>query len=184
MADDAILLELALIGVLILVNAFFAGAEIAIISARTARLRSLAEDGNPRAAAALRLKEDPDRFLATVQVGITLVSTLASAVGGVAAIERLEPWIATVPWPWLRALAEPLAVAAVVFAIAYLSLVVGELVPKSLAVRHAETLALWVAPVIEWTSRLAGPAVSALTASSRLLLRLVGQKGTDPLPFH
>ena len=184
MADDAILLELALIGVLILVNAFFAGAEIAVVSARTARLRSLAEGGDPRAAAVLRLKEDPDRFLATVQVGVTLVGTLASAVGGVAAIERLEPWIASLAWPWLRALAEPLAVATVVFVIAYLSLVVGELVPKSLAVRHAEALALWVAPVIEWTSRLAGPLVSALTASSRLLLRLVGQKGTDPLPFH
>ena len=119
-----------------------------------------------------------------MQVGVTLVGTLASAVGGVAAIERLEPAIAALPWPWLRALAEPLAVAIVVFTIAYLSLVVGELVPKSLAVRHAETLSLWVAPVIEWISRLVGPAVSALTFSSRVLLRLLGQKGADPLPFH
>jgi putative hemolysin len=182
--EDGILVELALIGVLILLNAFFAGAEIAVVSARTARLRSLAEGGNARAASALRLKEDPDRFLATVQVGVTLVGTLASAVGGVAAIERLEPWIASLPWPWFRALAEPLAVAVVVVAIAYFSLVVGELVPKSLAVRHAETLALWVAPFIEWTGRLAHPAVAVLTASSRLLLRLLRQEGTDPAPFH
>ena len=184
MGEDGFVVELALIGVLILLNAFFAGAEMAVVSARTARLRSLAEDGNPRAAAALRLKLDPDRFLATVQVGVTLVGTLASAVGGVAAIERLEPAIAALPWPWLRALAEPLAVAIVVFTIAYLSLVVGELVPKSLAVRHAETLSLWLAPAIEWISRPAGPAIALLTASSRALLRLLGQKGADPLPFH
>jgi len=182
--EDGIFIELGLIGVLILLNALFAGAEIAVLSARPARLRGIAEGGKAGAAAALRLKEDPDRFLATVQVGVTLVGTLASAVGGVAAIERLEPWIASLPWPWLRALAEPLAVTVVVFAIAYLSLVVGELVPKSLAVRHAETLAIWVAPVIEWMSRLARPAVSALTASSRLILRLLLQKGTDPTPFH
>ncbi|HEX9186306.1 MAG TPA: hemolysin family protein [Vicinamibacteria bacterium] len=184
MGDDGILLELALIGVLILVNAFFAGAEIAVVSARAARLRTLADEGSRRADAVLRLKADPDRFLATVQVGVTVVSTLASAVGGVAAIERLEPWIAALPWPWLQRLAEPLAVAVVVFVIAYLSLVVGELVPKSLAVRHAEAIALRVAPVIEWTSRLAGPAVTALAASSRFLLRLLGQKGEAPLPFH
>ena len=128
--EDGFVVELALIGVLILLNAFFAGAEMAVVSARTARLRALAEDGNPRAAAALRLKLDPDRFLATVQVGVTLVGTLASAVGGVAAIERLEPAIAALPWPWLRALAEPLAVAIVVFTIAYLSLVVGACRPQ------------------------------------------------------
>jgi len=173
--DDGFLLELALIGLLILLNAFFAGAEIAVVSARTARLRGLAEEGDRRAAAALRLKEDPDRFLATVQIGVTLVGTLASAVGGVAAIEKLEPAIAALPWPWLRVAAEPIAVGIVVFTIAYLSLVVGELVPKSLAVRHAETIALRVAPIVEGISRVARPAVSALTASARVLLRLLGQ---------
>jgi putative hemolysin len=182
--DDGILIELGLIGLLILLNGFFAGAEIAVVSARTARLRGLAEGGNRRAAAALRLKEDPDRFLATVQIGVTLVGTLASAVGGVAAIEKLEPAIGSLPWPWLRLAAEPIAVGIVVFTVAYLSLVVGELVPKSLAVRHAETIALWVAPTIEGISRLARPAVSVLTASSRVLLRLLRQKGADPMPFH
>jgi putative hemolysin len=181
---DGFVTELALIAVLILLNAFFAGAEMAVVSARTTRLRALAEEGHPGAAAALRVKQNPDRFLATVQVGVTLVGTLASAVGGVAAIERLEPAIAELPWPWLKALAEPIAVALVVFPIAYLSLVVGELVPKSVAVRHAETLSLWVAPVIEWIGRFFGPVVSALTFSSRVLLRLLGQKGVDPLPFH
>lgn len=184
MSDDGVLIELLVIAVLILLNGFFAGAEIAIVSARTARLRGLAEEGRAGAAAALRLKDDPDRFLATVQIGVTLVGTLASAVGGVAAIERLEPAIAALPWPWLRLAAEPIAVAIVVFAIAYLSLVVGELVPKSLAVRHAEPIAVAVAPLVEWTSRLTRPAVVALTASSRLVLRLLGQKGAEPAPFH
>jgi putative hemolysin len=183
-SDDGILIELALIAVLILLNGFFAGAEIAIVSARTARLRALADEGRAGAAAALRLKEDPDRFLATVQIGVTLVGTLASAVGGVAAIERLEPAIAALPWPWLRTAAEPIAVAIVVLAIAYLSLVVGELVPKSLAVRHAEPIAVAVAPVVEWTSRLTRPAVAALAGSSRLVLRLLGQQGVEPAPFH
>jgi putative hemolysin len=184
MSNDGIWLELALIVVLILLNAFFAGAEMAVVSARAGRLRSLAEDGNARARAAVRLKEDPDRFLATVQIGVTVVGTLASAVGGVAAIERLEPVFAELPTPWLRPFAEPMAVVLVVFTIAYLSLVVGELVPKSLSVRHAETIALWVAPIIEWLSRTARPAVSALTASSRLVLWLLGQKGADPVHFH
>jgi putative hemolysin len=184
MGDDGLLVELVLIGVLILMNAFFAGAELAVVSARTARLRTLEEEGNKRASAVLRLKQDPDRFLATVQVGVTVVGTLASAVGGVAAIERLEPAIASLPWPWLSVAAEPIAVGVVVFAISYLSLVVGELVPKAFAVRHAEVLALWVAPIVERLSRLARPAVSLLTGSSRLLLGLAGQKAAGPAPFH
>jgi putative hemolysin len=184
MGEDGFLLEIAVIAVLILLNAFFAGAEMAVVSARTSRLRALADDGNARAAAALRLKEDPDRFLATVQVGVTFVGTMASAVGGVAAIERLEPVFASFPVSWVRPFAEPIAVAIVVFAIAYLSLVVGELVPKSLAVRHAETLAIWIAPLVERFSRIAMPLVAVLTASSRAFLRLLGQKGADPVHFH
>jgi putative hemolysin len=183
-SGDGFLVELVLIAVLILVNGFFAGAEIAVISARPSRIRPLAERGNRRAAALLRLKADPDRFLATVQIGVTVVGTLASAVGGVAAIERLEPLFASVPVPWVREVAEPLAVACVVFVIAYASLVVGELAPKSLAVRHADTLALFVARPIEWLGRVSRAAVSILIASTGLLLRLVGQKAKEQSPFH
>jgi putative hemolysin len=183
-SGDGFLLELALVAVLILLNGFFAGAEIAVISARTTRIRPLAERGSRRAASLLRLKASPDRFLATVQIGVTLVGTLASAVGGVAAIERLEPLFASVPLAWVRPLAEPLAVGCVVFLIAYASLVVGELTPKSLAVRHAETLALLVARPIEWLSRVSGAAVTALTFSTGILLRLIGQKGEAESPFH
>jgi putative hemolysin len=184
MNEDGFLVELAFVAVLIVLNGFFAAAEIAIVSARKSRLQSLADEGSRGAHAALRLKADLDRFLATVQIGVTVVSTLASAVGGVAAIERLEPLIASLALPAARQIAEPAAVGIVVFTIAYLSLVVGELVPKSLAVRNAETLAVWMAPLIERLSRISKVAVAALTASSRVCFRLLGHKDIGPQPFH
>lgn len=184
MESDGFALELSLIGVLILLNAFFAGAEIAVVSARGGRIKALVESRDRRALALIELKGDPDRFLATVQIGVTVVGTLASAVGGVAAVERLEPVFASVQHPWAQAAAEPLAVGLVVFTIAYLSLVVGELVPKSLAVRHAETLALWVARPILWLARTSRPVVAALTASTGLVLRLMGRRGAAASPFH
>lgn len=182
--DDGFVIEILLIGVLLLLNGFFAGAEIAVLTARRGRIQTLA-DRDRRAAALLRLKVDPDRFLATVQIGVTVVSTLASAVAGVAAIERLEPWFASIRWPWAQQLAEPLAVGVVVFTIAYLSLVVGELLPKSLAVRHAEAIALQVARPIELMSRVSRPVIAVLTASSGLFLRLGGGKDEGPRSgFH
>jgi putative hemolysin len=174
-SDDGFVVEILLIGLLILINGFFAGAEIAVLTARRGRIQPLATRDR-RAAALMRLKSDPDRFLATVQIGVTFVGTLASAVGGVAAIERLEPWFAAIPWPWVQRLAEPLAVGLVVLTIAYLSLVVGELLPKSLAVRHADAIALRVARPIELISRVSRPLVALLTGSSGLFLRLAGSK--------
>jgi putative hemolysin len=184
MNEEGVLFELVFVVVLIVLNGFFAAAEIAIVSARRSRLQTLADEGKRGAQAALRLKADMDRFLATVQIGVTVVSTLASAVGGVAAIERLEPFIASLAVPWAQQIAEPVAVGTVVFTIAYLSLVVGELVPKSLAVRNAEVLAVWMAPFIETLSRISKVAVAALTASSRLCLRLFGHKDSGAQPFH
>jgi putative hemolysin len=109
---------------------------------------------------------------------------LASAVGGVAAVERVEPLLASIPYAWARSVAEPLAVGLVVLVIAYFSLVVGELVPKSLAVRHAEPLALLVARPIAWLSRISRPVVGILTASTRMVLRLIGRKLEVASPFH
>ena len=97
MSDDGFAIEIGLVAVLILLNGFFAGAEIAVISAGRARIQAQAQVGNRRAQALLCLKADPERLLATVQIGVTLVGTLASAVGGVAAVERLEPLLAAVP---------------------------------------------------------------------------------------
>jgi putative hemolysin len=184
MADDGFLLELLLIGLLILINGFFAGAEIAVVSARRARIQVRAAKGDRNARALLQLKADLDGFLATVQVGVTVVGTLASAVGGVAAIERLEPLVAALPYGWAAAVAEPLAVATVVCSIAYLSLVIGELVPKSLAVRHADAIALRLARPILALRRLTRPAVAVLTASSGMFLRLLRQKEAVDRPFH
>jgi putative hemolysin len=105
-------------------------------------------------------------------------------VAGVAAVERIEPLLAALPLPLLGQLAEPVAVGLVVFTIAFLSLVVGELVPKSLALRHAEPLALFVARPIDWLSRIARFAVAVLTAATGLVLRLLGQKAEAHNPFH
>jgi putative hemolysin len=182
--NDGFVIELLLIAALILINGFFAGAEIAIVSASRARIQALAAEGDRRAQALLRLKSDPDGFLATVQIGVTVVGTLAAAVGGVAAIERLEPLVASLPFAWAVALAEPVAVATVVCTIAYLSLVIGELVPKSLAVRHADPIALRLARPILALRRLTRPAVAVLTASSGVFLKLVRHKEAIDRPFH
>lgn len=184
MSEDGFVLEVALVAVLILLNGFFAGTEIAVISARRNRIQTRAQAGDPRARSLLRLKADPDRFLATVQIGVTLVGTLAAAIGGVAAVERIEPLLASLPTPWVRELAEPIAVGGIVFLIAFLSLVIGELVPKSLAVRHADAIALAVARPIEWLGRLARFAVAVLTAATAFVLRLLGQKAEAQNPFH
>jgi putative hemolysin len=128
-----------------------------------------------------RLQEDPDRFLATVQVGVTFVSTLASAVGGAAAVGALAPVLTGLPV--VGRAAEPVALALVVLTITYVSLILGELVPKSLALRHAVPFALGIAGLVEGLARLTSPLVRFLTASTRLILRLLGQHGAEVRAF-
>lgn len=163
-------LELGLITLGILLNGFFAASEIALVSARVSRLSAMRAPG-AGAAAALRLKESPDTFLATVQIGITLVGTLASAVGGATAVEALTPVLVELG---LGAAAQPLGLALVVLAITYASLVVGELVPKAIALRDPERLAVRVARPILWLSRVSGRLVRLLTASTNGILRVIG----------
>ena len=115
--------ELVLIFFLILANGFFAASEIAIIATRKTRIDSLVEKGVRSATLLARLKDDPDRFLATVQIGVTLVGTLASAIGGAAAIEYLKPLIQSLPLPFVTRWGEWIAILLVVLPIAYLSLV-------------------------------------------------------------
>ncbi|MEK6718086.1 MAG: hemolysin family protein, partial [candidate division NC10 bacterium] len=176
-------LEAILIGTLILLNGFFAGAEVALISARRSRIQQLAAGGDGRAQRVAALQEDPDRFLATVQIGVTFLGTLASAVGGAAAVRALSPVIREIPIPWLRGAAEPVALAAMVVVITYVMLILGELAPKSLALRHAVALALWVAGPIDRLARSTSPVVRFLTASNRFVLRLLGQKGAAERAF-
>jgi putative hemolysin len=183
MIPKSIWLEPILILTLILANGFFAAAEIAIIATRKSRIDALLEKGVKSAAAVARLKNDPDRFLATVQIGVTLVSTLASAIGGAAAIAYLQPKLAAAPISLVARWSEFLAIFIVVLPISYLSLVLGELVPKSLALRYSERIACLVAPPIDLLSRITSFLVKFLTASSNAVLWLFGGKETEGASF-
>ncbi len=157
-----------------LVNGFFSGAEIAVVTIRKTRLDQLVQSGSARARAVKRLRGNPERFLATVQIGITIVGATASAFGGSTLAKDLAPVLRAVPW--IGDAADELALAAVVALVSFLSLVLGELVPKSLALRSAERYALLVGAPLRGLSSLARPLVWLLTASSNLVLRLFGDR--------
>jgi putative hemolysin len=169
--------DFGLILVLILLNGFFAAAEIAVVSAREARLQAQAEGGDPRATRALNLQRKPGEFLATVQVGITVVATLASAVGGVEAARVLAPLLEEIPL--LEPYASQVALAVVVVAISYASLLLGELVPKRLAIRQPERWAMAVAGFFEFLSRIAAWPIRFLLFSADLILRLWDSDSSD-----
>lgn len=154
----------------------FAAAEIAVISLRKTRLSELMEEGSSAAAAVVALRENPERFLATVQVGLTLLSSTASAFGGAAIADRISALLGEDPANPGWASAASLAV--VVGGVSYLNIVIGELVPKSLAIRYAEGYALFIAPVILGVAAIARPAVWMLTRSSNLILRIFGDSTT------
>ncbi len=165
-------IELSAILFLILLNGFFAASEIALISLRKSRVRHLVKSGNPTAKRIQKLQEEPERFLATLQIGVTLIGTLAAALGGVIAIERLKPLFAAVPVEFVSKAAEPLAVGVVVTVIAYITLVIGELVPKSLAIRYSERIAFANAAWIDGLSRLFRGVLRVLTVSNHFVLGL------------
>jgi putative hemolysin len=169
---DELALELSIILALVLANGLFAGAEIALVSVRSTRLEELASRGVKTATAALALKQQPERLLATVQVGITVLGSTAAAVGGASLSDRLTPLIALVPW--LRAYADQIALLVVIALVSYLSIVLGELVPKSLALRSSERVALLLARPLLALSALVRPIVNVLTWSSNLALRPFG----------
>jgi len=173
-------LELAVAVFLIALNGLFSLSELAIVSARKGRLKSMADNGRPGARTALDLAENPGRFLSTVQIGITLVGILAGAFSGAALGERMTEILAA-PGN-ARWLAEPLGYGLVIGAITYLSVVVGELVPKHLALRNAEGIACAVAPLMALISRIASPVVSLLDASTRLVFRLFGESTVRDAP--
>jgi putative hemolysin len=183
MTFDSFLLEAVFIFTLILANGFFAASEIAVIAMRKSRIDALLERGALSAAAVARLKNDPDRFLATVQIGVTLVSSFASALGGAAAIGYIEPLISELPIPGVSRWSGAFALVVVVLPISYLSLVLGELVPKSLALRFSEQIACAVAQPIELLARISSPFVRILTTSSNMVLRLFGGKENETTSF-
>jgi putative hemolysin len=183
---DSFLANALLIFVLILVAGVFSMSEIAVISARRSRIRQLAEEGSERARFLAKLHADPDRFFATVQVGVTVIQSVASALGGALAIEFLKPALAPLlaglPAPGLDGYAEPIALFVVVLTISYLTLTLGELVPKSIGFKFSESLSLWLARPLDLLARLAGPFVRFLTASTKGVMRLFGG-GSKVSPF-
>jgi putative hemolysin len=173
------LLELAFVLLLILANGALAMSEIAIVSSRRGRLRAQAERGDRGARIALGLAEAPGRFLSTVQIGITLVGVLAGAFSGATVGLRLAAALPALGVP--ETIAQEVGVGIVVVAITYLSLIVGELVPKQIALAAPERVAARVAPAMLALSRIAAPVVWLLDRSGRLLLRALGQGG-QPAP--
>jgi putative hemolysin len=168
--------ELLLIVGLILVNGVFAGAEIAIVSVRASRLRELADAGSRSAQSLIELRSDPERFLSTIQVVITVVGAAAAAFGGAAFAADLAPLVAEVSW--LAEYSQQISLGLVVTLISFLSLLLGELVPKSLALRSSERYALIaVRPLRALSSLLAAP-VWILTAAANLVLRVFGDRTT------
>lgn len=168
--------EILIVVALIVLNGVLAMSEMAIVSARPARLKSL-ESKSHGAAAALRLGEDPGRFLSTVQIGITAVGVLSGAFSGATLGARLSAALAG--WGVDAELAQTLGVGGVVLLLTYLSLIVGELVPKRLALKNPEAVAIRVAPIMSILSKAAAPVVWFLDVSGRLMLMLLGQSGKD-----
>ncbi|HEU4417993.1 MAG TPA: hemolysin family protein [Planctomycetota bacterium] len=163
------MVELLTIFALILFNALLSGAEMAVVSSRRAKLQAAADRGSRRARAALRLRNDPERFLATVQIFLTLVGAIAGVYGGSALAGVLTPIVEQVPA--FATVAQEVSKVLVVCLITYLSVVVGELIPKSLALRYAEPIATVLARPVQVLEVVARPMVWLLMRSSNLVLR-------------
>jgi len=164
--------EIGVVLLCILVNGFFAMAEMALVSANRLRLLARAKAGSRGAAKALKLLDRPESFFPTVQVGITLVGVFTGAFGGATLAEPLAGYFSDIPA--LAGYAASLGLGVVVAAITYLSIVAGELVPKRLAFAHPERLAVACAPVMSWLMAISAPAVRLLGGSTELVLRLFG----------
>ncbi|MBN2654407.1 MAG: HlyC/CorC family transporter [Nitrospirae bacterium] len=167
--------ELLLIALFILINGFFAATEIAVVSIRKSRIKQLVDDGIKNAKTLDALKEHPDRFLATIQIGVTLAGVLASAIGGAAAVKLLTPIINDMPVHFISSSSEAISIFLVVIVITYFSLVFGELLPKSIALSNPEGVALYASPIVHKFSRIAGVFVKILSFSTNMLLRPFGK---------
>src|SRR5688572_12321296 len=163
--------SIAVLLFLFVLNGFFAMSELAIVSSRRARLKALADQGVRGAHRAMRLVEDPTGFLSTVQVGITLVGVFAGAFSGTTLSEPLAEYLRTIPA--VAAYADHLAIAIVVIAVTYFSLIIGELVPKRIALSNAERIACFVAPVMVVLARIGAPIVWFLRLSTETVIRVL-----------
>jgi putative hemolysin len=170
------LLPIFLIILFILINGIFSASEIAVVTSRRSRIKQLVEENKKNAEILSSLKEQPDRFLATIQIGVTLASAIASAIGGAISFEFLKPLIESIPIPFISASSEAISIGIVVICITYLSLIFGELIPKSIALSNPESVGLFTAPFIHRMSKIAYLFVNILTTSTNLLLKPFGKK--------
>lgn len=173
-------MDIALLLFLILLNGILAMSEIAVVSARKARLQKLADDDSPGAQSALALSNEPSTFLSTIQVGITTVGILSGAIGETALADPLTVWLGN--FSLIEPYARGIALTVVIVGLTYFSVVVGELVPKQLGLLAPEKVASLVAPAMNMLARLAGPLVWLLAASSNSLLRLMGAARKEEPP--
>jgi putative hemolysin len=173
-------MDILIILLLILFNGLFAMSEIGIVSSRRVRLQQMAEEGNKGAGSALVMSEHPTRFLSTVQIGITLISIIIGAFGEAAITERLIPVFQRIPVLALHA--KGFATAAMVMGLTYVSLVIGELVPKRIGMQAPERIASAVSPFMSGLAWVTRPVVALLTVSTESLLRLLGMHGHRDSP--
>jgi putative hemolysin len=175
-------IELAIIVLLLGLNAVLSASELAIVSARKSKLRAQAELGNKAARRVLKVQESPTRFLAAVQVGITLAGFFASAVGAVSLVDRFGGVLNGVNVRFIASNSHAIALILITIVLSFVSIIVGELTPKSLAIRHAEAIALRVIHPIDTFSRFTAPVIHLLTACSNVLIKALGGKGHTSMP--
>jgi putative hemolysin len=173
--------EILLVLLLIIVNGIFSGSEIAVVSARKVRLEQMVSQGNKKARIALKLAKFPNDFLSTVQIGITLIGILSGAIGGATIAQRLQPFFDNIPF--LKAYGEGISVGIVVTLITYLSLVIGELMPKRIALNNPEKTACIVAEPMEMLSWTTAPLVHLLSSSTDWLLNLFNIQANQEPPI-
>jgi putative hemolysin len=166
--------ELLIVFALILANGFFSGAEMAIVASRRGRLRQMAEQGDGRAATALDLASNPDRFLPTVQIGITLVGTLAAAYGGDRVVGQFAAWLADHAPPAVAAASQTISLTVFVMLLSFVTLLLGELVPKRLALRRAESFARLVAPFMQLFALVVRPLTWGMSLATSAVLFVLG----------
>lgn len=171
-----IFFEVSIVLGLIFLNAFFSGTEMAFISLRKTRVKQLAKEGVRPAMLAEKMLQKPENFLATIQIGITLIGTIASAFAGARIADAISPILSSSSLPILSTYAETISLGAIVLIITYLSIVIGELIPKSLGIKFSESIALAAVYPLYFLSKITYPITNLLTFSSNILLKPIGDK--------
>jgi putative hemolysin len=173
-------MEILIVIMLVLINGVFAMYEIALVSVRKTRLEEKAKFGRAGAKTALKLLEEPEKVLSAIQVGITLIGIVSGAYGGLILADDLVPFLIKITW--LAPYAHTLAVTLVICCITYLSIIIGELAPKTIALNHAEAIAIALSPAMKLLSTVMYPAILFLSVSTKLVLKLFHIKDSKEAP--